>query len=218
MASIFAIHSSCWRRARSARKSRNVRSRSGIGSCRAGTSSSGSKPCSAANSPRTSSFMGVKRAGFAAPSSDSKYSSARFTPSQSKRAISASDAFRHRREALAIGQVHQLAPVQLGVLQDRGFLAPLRMIVPEFLADVRQFQPHVHQDRLAMAGFDQPAQVFVACGIRFVVVPAGHVQRADARLCASARRSNPGRRASGTRHRRTPTGVRCEMAAACRDR
>ncbi len=124
--------------------------------------------------------MGVKRAGLAAPSSDSKYSSARLTPSQSKRPISCLTPVRNGGEAIRIVQVHQLAPVELGVLQNGGFLAPLGMIVPEFFADVRQFQPDVNQDRLAVAGFDQAAQVFVGLGRRFVVVPAGDVQRADA--------------------------------------
>ena len=32
-----------------------------------------------------------------------------------------------------------------------------------------------------MAGLDQPAQVSIALRIRFVIMPAGHVQRADAR-------------------------------------
>ena len=44
------------------------------------------EPVQARNSSRTSLFMGVKRAGLSAPSSDSKYNSARLTPSQSKRA------------------------------------------------------------------------------------------------------------------------------------
>ena len=53
------------------------------------------------------------------------------------------------------------------------------MIVPELFADVRKFEPDVNQDRVAVAGFDETAQVFVGLGRRFVVVPAGDMQRAD---------------------------------------
>ena len=56
-----------------------------------------------AESARTSSFMGVKRDGFPMPSSDSKYSSARLMPSQSKRADQLTHARRDRAEAVAIG-------------------------------------------------------------------------------------------------------------------
>ena len=87
---------------------------------------------------------------------------------------------RNGGEAIGIVQVHQLAPVQLRVLQDGGFLAPLGMRIPKLLADMRQFEPHVNQDRFAMAGFDQPTQVFVGLGVRLVVVPAGDVNRPDA--------------------------------------
>ena len=109
------------------------------------------------NRARTSSFMGVKRDGLAAPSSDSKYSSARLTPSQSKRPIRSRTPARDGPEAIAVGQVHELAPVELGILQHGGLLAPFRMIVPELLADVRQLQPGIDQDALAMAGSDQLA-------------------------------------------------------------
>ena len=54
------------------------------------------------------------------------------------------------------------------------------MLVPELFAHVRQFEPGIDQDRLAVAGFDQPAQIFVGLGVLLVVMPAGHVQRADA--------------------------------------
>ena len=92
-----------------------------------------------------------------------------------------------RAEALAIGQVHQLAPVQLRVLQHGGLLAPLGMIGPELLADVRQFEPGVHQDAFAMAGLDQLLQVRVAFRVGLEIVPGGHVQGGDPGL-APARR------------------------------
>ncbi len=85
-APICRIQSCCMRRASSARKSRNARSEAA--SLRAPNNSSGSNPSASREALRTSSFRGVNRAGFAAPSSDSKYSSARLTPSQSKRSIS----------------------------------------------------------------------------------------------------------------------------------
>ena len=65
----------------------------------------------------------------------------------------------------AVLQVHQLAPVELSILQDGGFLAPFRVIVPELFADVRQFDPGVDQDAVAMAGLDQTFQILVARGI-----------------------------------------------------
>ena len=56
------------------------------------------------------------------------------------------------------------------------------MIVPEFLADVRQFDPGVNQNAVAMAGLDEVLQVFVALGVGIVEMPRSHVQGADARL------------------------------------
>ena len=82
--------------------------------------------------------------------------------------------------AIAVLQVHELAPVELGVLQDGGLLAPFGMIVPEFLADVRQFDPGVDQNAVAMAGVDEVLQVFVAFGIGVVEMPGRDVQGADA--------------------------------------
>ena len=83
-------------------------------------------------------------------------------------------------EAIAIGEVHELAPIELGVLQDGGFFAPLGMIVPELLADVRQFEPGVDQDAVGVAGVDEALEVGVAFGIGLVEVPGGDVQRGDA--------------------------------------
>ena len=57
-------------------------------------------------------------------------------------------------EAIAIGQVHELAPIELGVLQKGGFFAPLGMRGPEFTADVGQLDPGVNQDAVTVAGFD----------------------------------------------------------------
>ena len=86
------------------------------------------------------------------------------------------------RGAVAVLQVHELSPVELGVLQDGGFFAPLRMIVPELFADVRQFDPGVDQNAVAMAGLDEVLQIVVAFGVGVVEVPRSDVQRADARL------------------------------------
>ena len=56
------------------------------------------------------------------------------------------------------------------------------MIGPELLANVGQFQPHVNQNGFAVAGLDQVAEIHVLLRIRFVVMPARDMQRADARL------------------------------------
>ena len=113
----------------------------------ASNSSSGSKPCGRWNSARTSSFMGVKRAGFACAFErfEIQLGQVHAVPIEAVDQIAARPATT-AREAVAIGQVHQLAPVELRVLQQRGLLAPLGMIVPELLADVRQFEPGVDQD------------------------------------------------------------------------
>ena len=90
------------------------------------------------------------------------------------------DTARRLAEAVAVGEIHELAPVELRVLKDRGFLAPLGMIVPEALADVGQLEPGVDQDGAAMAGGDEAAQVFVALGVGLEVVPGGGVDRGNA--------------------------------------
>ncbi len=54
------------------------------------------------------------------------------------------------------------------------------MIFPELLAHMRQFQPGIDQDALAMAGLDQRSQISVALGVRLIEMPCGHVQRRDA--------------------------------------
>ena len=63
-----------------------------------------------------------------------------------------------------------------------GFFAPLRMVVPEFFAHVRQFDPGVDQNAVAMAGFDQELQVLVAFRVGIVEMPRGHMQGSDAGL------------------------------------
>ncbi len=47
-------------------------------------------------------------------------------------------------DGIAVLQIHQLAPVELRVLQCSRSFAPLRMVVPEFFADMRQFDPGVY--------------------------------------------------------------------------
>ena len=49
------------------------------------------------------------------------------------------------------------------------------MIRPNFFTDVRQFQPNVDQNGLTMAGFDQPAEVFIVGRIGLVIMPTGNV-------------------------------------------
>ena len=82
--------------------------------------------------------------------------------------------------AVGAGEVHELAPIEVGVLADGGLLAPLGMIVPEAFADVRQLDPGVDQDAVAVAGVDQVAQLGVALGVGLPVVPGGDVESGDA--------------------------------------
>src|SRR5437763_636246 len=82
-------------------------------------------------------------------------------------------------EAIVAGEVHELAPVQLRVLEDGRLFASLGMIVPEFLADVGKLEPGVDQDAFPMTGRDQVLQIDIALFIRFVEVPRGYVQRSD---------------------------------------
>src|SRR6185436_16934459 len=89
-------------------------------------------------------------------------------------------------EALTVLEVHQFAPIEVGVLEDGGFLTPFRMIGPEFLADVGQFEPGVYQDALAMSGFDELLEVGVLLRAGFEKMPGGNVQRSDARLAPAS--------------------------------
>ena len=150
-----AIHSSCMRRASPARKSRNSRAAMPR-PCRGAEqlASDRTRRC-LRNRARTSSFMGVKRDGLPMPSQRFEIQFRQIHAVPIEAADQALDSRRDRAEAVAIGQVHQLAPVELGILEDRGLLAPFRMIGPELLADVRQLEPGVDQDAFAMAGFDQ---------------------------------------------------------------
>ena len=84
--------------------------------------------------------------------------------------------------AVRILQVHELAPVELGVLQESRFFAPLRVIVPEFFAHVGEFDPGVDKHAVAVAGFDEPVEVFIAFGIGIVEMPGGDMERADTGL------------------------------------
>ena len=83
---------------------------------------------------------------------------------------------------IRILQVHQLAPIKLRVLTERGLLAPSRMIRPKFLANVGQFEPGVYKNRITVAGFDQFFQVFILRGIGIGIVPGCDVQSANSRL------------------------------------
>src|SRR5438067_1299557 len=83
------------------------------------------------------------------------------------------------RGTIPILKVHELAPVELCILQDSGFLAPLRMIAPEFFTHMRQLDPCVHQHSMAMASTDQALQIFVAFRIGVVKMPGCDMQGAD---------------------------------------
>jgi len=85
----------------------------------------------------------VKREGLAAPSSDSKVELGEVDTVQSKRATKVADAGADGLEALAVGEVHQLAPIEMRVLADGGFLPPFGVIGPELFADMREFEPGV---------------------------------------------------------------------------
>ena len=185
IASISAIHSACWRWASSARNSRNRAKPGGFFASGAATAASnssiGSNPAELAelgahvvvHRREARRILDALRAIRNTAPPDSR------RPNRSGRSARAAPCDTAAK-AVAIGQVHQLAPVELRVLQQRRLFAPLRMIVPELLADVRQFQPCVNQDRLAMAGLDQSAQIFVALRIALPVMPRRDVQRADA--------------------------------------
>ena len=77
------------------------------------------------------------------------------------------------------GEVDQLAPVELGVLQGGGFLAAFRMVLPEAFADMRQLQPGVDQNTLAAASGDELVEIRSLRRVRVVIVPGGDVQAAD---------------------------------------
>ena len=156
-------------------------------------SSSGSNPAAPGTRRARPVHRGEAR-GLAAPSSDSKYSSARLTPSQSKRATRSRTPAETARKQSRLAQVHELAPVELRVLADGGLLAPLGMIGPELLADVRQFEPGVDQDAFAVAGVDQASRG--TRPVRRRVRRSARRRRAGRRCrpCASGRRSSRDRR------------------------
>src|SRR3954453_11101567 len=53
--------------------------------------------------------------------------------------------------AFRILEVHELSPVELRILSERRFFAPLWMIRPNLFADMRQFQPCINKNGIAMA-------------------------------------------------------------------
>src|SRR4051812_10168882 len=83
--------------------------------------------------------------------------------------------------ALRVFEIHQLPPIQLGILTGGRFFAPLRVVRPEIFTDVRKFEPNVDEDRIAMTGRNQLLQVFVLCGIGFHSVPTRYMEDAHAR-------------------------------------
>src|SRR5262249_49186639 len=57
--------------------------------------------------------------------------------------------------------------------------APLRMVVPETLADMRQFQPGVNKYSLAMRRSDHISEVNILFFTVFKIVPRGDVETRD---------------------------------------
>ena len=92
------------------------------------------------------------------------------------------------------------------------------MVGPELLADVRQLEPGVDQDALAMAGLDQLASDMRPARGRVRRYARRRRAGRRCRPCASARRSNPDRRGSGRRNRRKPRGGWSGTAGPGRDR
>ena len=90
------------------------------------------------------------------------------------------DAFFHLFGALGIGEVHEFAPIELGVLEEGGFFAPFGVIGPELFGDVGEFDPGVDENGATVGGFDEFVEVFVALGIGVVIVPGGDVEGSDA--------------------------------------
>src|SRR6185437_9770770 len=62
------------------------------------------------------------------------------------------------------------------------------MIGPKLLADVRQFEPHIHKNSLAMTRFDQLAEIRVVLLVRLEVMPARDVQCRDSGLAPARRK------------------------------
>jgi len=77
---------------------------------------------------RTSSLRGVNSARLPTPSMPSKYSSARFhaVPVEARQEIA--DSGRAASRQAGVGEVHEEPPVDVGVLEAGGFLAPLGMV------------------------------------------------------------------------------------------
>src|SRR5262249_53087912 len=92
-------------------------------------------------------------------------------------------------KASAVRQVHQLAPVKLRVLENSGLLAPLRVIVPELVTHMRQLQPRIYYDALAVAGLDQPFQICIPFAVRLEEVPRCHMQSRNSRPSPARRES-----------------------------
>src|SRR5262249_51687203 len=79
-------------------------------------------------------------------------------------------------ETLAVSEVHELAPIQLRVLENGGLFAPLGMIDPELFADVRQLEPRVDENPFAVTGLDELPQVSVLLGVGIVEMPCGDLE------------------------------------------
>ena len=86
-----------------------------------------------------------------------------------------------------VGQVDELAPVELSVFERGGLLAAGRVIVPELLADMRQLEPSVDQHSLAAASGDQLLQIGIALRVGVVEMPGADMHPCHARLAPAPR-------------------------------
>ena len=85
-------------------------------------------------------------------------------------------ALSHGLSAIGVGQIHQFAPIQVGILANRRLLAPLGVPGPKQFADVRQFQPRVNQNGVSMASLDQPLQILVLIRVGIIMLPCRYMQ------------------------------------------
>lgn len=145
--------------------------------------------------------MGVNRDEFPIPSNDSKYNSARFTPSQSnrsnKRRTPSAATSKHSQLVRFISFRQSSAASCCAAVFSRHAGCASR------IARSHAEAPATHTpESLAMTGFNQLLQVAVALLARFIKVPGSYVQCGDS--SASAGQSNPDPHVRGNRNRRRP--------------
>src|SRR5262249_34540623 len=84
---------------------------------------------------------------------------------------------RDRPLRIAILKVDELAPIEMRLLEQSSLFAPLRMVIPEFLADVGELEPRIDQDTLTVRGGNHGAKVGIARLIAVEEFPRGDMQR-----------------------------------------